>query len=74
MLSDAFKLIHIARTLDITPRLILCLSDPVAARHFTTSRTWAADALRAFGVGIEIVVLPADVNAAVLTAQRRQYR
>jgi hypothetical protein len=74
VLTDALKLIYIAKTLDVTPRLILCLSDIAAAHHFTAARSWAADALRAFGIEIEVVDLPSEVRNAVLTAQKRQFR
>jgi hypothetical protein len=52
----------------------LCLSDPEAARHFTTARSWAAHALRAFAIDVVVVELPAKVKAAVLAAQNRQFR
>lgn len=74
VLADAFKLIHVARTLPATPRLILCLCDMEAARPFTTARSWAANALRAFHVDVVVVKLPEDVSTAVLAAQRRQVR
>jgi hypothetical protein len=53
---------------------VLCLCDPQAARHFTTARSWAAQALRNFAIEIAVIELPADVKAAVLVAQQRQYR
>lgn len=74
VLADAFKLLHVAATLPVAPRLVLCLCDPEAAYHFTTARSWAAHALRAFAVEIAVVELPADVKAAVCAAQQRQYR
>ncbi|MEV4316859.1 hypothetical protein [Actinocrispum sp. NPDC049592] len=74
VLTDAFKLMYVASTLPHSPRLILCLCDPEAARHFTTARSWAAQALRKYGIQVELVQLPADVSAAVLAAQRRQFR
>jgi hypothetical protein len=74
VLSDALKLIYVANTLPVAPRLILCLCDPEAAHHFTTARSWAADALRSFKVVVELVELPVDLKAAVLSAQRRQFR
>jgi hypothetical protein len=45
-----------------------------AARHFTSARSWAAHALHGFAIEIAVVELPADVKAAVLAAQQRQYR
>jgi hypothetical protein len=74
VLADALRLLYVASTLPTAPRLFLCLSDPAAARHFTEARSWAAAALRKFGIGVEIVPLPEDVRAAVLAAQIRQYR
>ena len=74
VLADVLKLLHLAATLPGAPRLILCLCDPEAAHHFTSARSWAAHALRNFAIEIAVVELPADVKAAVLTAQQRQYR
>ncbi|SCF19424.1 hypothetical protein GA0074696_3334 [Micromonospora purpureochromogenes] len=74
VLADAFRLMFVASTLPTPPRLVLCLSDPAAAHHFTSARSWAATALRAFGVDVEVVELPAEVKAQVLAAQNRQYR
>ena len=74
VLADALKLIHVARTLPTPPRLVLCLCDREAAHHFTTARSWAADALRAFDIAVEVVDLPAALRSAVLTAQQRQFR
>jgi hypothetical protein len=74
VLADAFKLLHVAATLPVAPRLVLCLCDPEAAYHFTTARSWAAHALCAFAIEIAVVELPADVKAAVRAAQQRQYR
>jgi hypothetical protein len=74
VLADAFKMLHVAATLPVSPRLVLCLSDPDAARHFTTARSWAAHALRAFAIDVVVVELPADIRAAVRVAQQRQFR
>jgi hypothetical protein len=74
VLADVLKLLHIAATLPVAPRLVLCLSDPEAAHHFTSARSWAAHALRGFAIEIVVVELPADVRAAILAAQQRQYR
>jgi hypothetical protein len=74
VLADALKLLHVAATLPVAPRLVLCLSDPEAAHHFTTARSWAAHALRAFAIDVVVVELPAKVKAAVLAAQNRQFR
>lgn len=74
VLADVLKLLHVAATLPVAPRLVLCLSDPEAARHFTSARSWAAHALRGFAIEIALVELPADVRTEVLAAQQRQYR
>lgn len=74
VLADALKLLHVAARLPVAPRLVLCLCDPEAAHHFTTARSWAAHALRAFAIDIAVVELPADLKAAVRAAQQRQYR
>lgn len=75
VLSDAFKLTWIATTIYPRPRLILCLSDPVAAAPFLpTSRSWAAQALQDLGIVVTVVDLPADVRQRIEDAQKRQYR
>lgn len=75
VLTDALKLLLVADVLPRRPdRLILCLSDPAAAAPFTTARSWAAVALRRFGIDVEVVDLPAEVRAAVEAAQDRQFR
>jgi hypothetical protein len=74
VLADALKLLHVAATLPVAPRLVLCLSDLEAARHFTTARSWAAHALRAFAIDVIVVELPAEIKAAILAAQKRQFR
>jgi hypothetical protein len=75
VLADVLKLLHLAATRPVAPRLVLCLCDPEAARHFTSARSWAAaHALRNFAIEVTVVELPADVKAAVLSAQQRQYR
>ena len=75
VLTDALKLAWVASTLPARPRLVLCLSDPVAAGPFIGSRSWAAAALRDLGVEVRVVDnLPDEVRALVLRAQHRQYR
>lgn len=74
ILADVLKLLHLASTLPSAPKLALCLCDPAAAHHFTTARSWAAHALRAFDVEVHVVELPADLRADILAAQKRQYR
>jgi hypothetical protein len=74
VLTDALKLLHVASTLPVAPRLVLCLSDIEAAHHFTTARSWAAQALDAFAIEVTVVELPPETRAAVVAAQQRQYR
>lgn len=72
VLTDAFKLAFIARVLDRPTRLILLLSDDVAAARFRGG--WAAAALASFGVEIAVVELAHDVRQRIREAQARQYR
>ena len=74
VLADVLKMLHVAATLPVAPRLVLCLSDSEAAHHFTTARSWAAHALRAFAIEVEVVELPGEIRAAIVEAQKRQYR
>lgn len=74
VLADVLKLLHLATTLPTTPRLGLCLCDSTAAHHFTAARSWAAHALRDFGIEVHIVDLPPALKADVIAAQQRQYR
>jgi hypothetical protein len=75
VLSDAFKLTWISTTMCPRPRLILCLSDPLAAAPFLPSaRSWAARALQDLGVTISVVDLPVDLRQNLLQAQRRHHR
>jgi len=75
VLADAFKLTWISTTMYPRPRLILCLSDPLAAAPFLPgARSWAARAFQNLGVTITVVDLPSAVRENLLQAQRRQYR
>ena len=74
VLADVLKLLHVAASVSGSPRLVLCLCDPQAARHFTSARSWAANALRHFAIEVAVIELPPAVKAAVLSAQKRQYR
>ena len=75
VLSDAFKLTWISRTIYPRPRLILCLSDPVAAAPFLPGgKSWAAQALQDLDIGVWVVDLPDEVRQMVRAAQERQYR
>lgn len=59
VLTDAFKLVFVARVLGTSPRLILLFSDEAAAAPFVGGR-WAAQALRAMAVEVAVVELPGD--------------
>jgi hypothetical protein len=75
VLADAFKLTWIATTMYPRSRLILCLSDPLAAAPFLPGgRSWAARAFQDLGVTISVVDLPAAIRQGLLQAQLRQYR
>jgi hypothetical protein len=73
VLTDAFKLAFLARTLGGDRRLIFLLSDEAAAAPFRGA-SWYAEALRAFDVQLCVVELPADVRERIRAAQTRQYR
>jgi hypothetical protein len=75
VLSDALKLAWISSTIYPRPRLILCLSDAVAAAPFLPgSRSWAAQALQDLTIAVHLVDLPEDVRQQLRVAQQRQYR
>jgi hypothetical protein len=75
VLADAFKLTWISTTMYPRPRLILCLSDPLAAAPFLPGgRSWAARAFQDLGVSISVVDLPVELRQDLLQAQRRQSR
>ena len=69
--GDAFKLTWISITMYPRPRLILCLSDPLAAAPFLPgARSWAARAFQDLGVTISVVDLPVNRRHDLLQAQR----
>jgi hypothetical protein len=72
ILTDAFKLAFVARTLDHPTRLILLLSDDEAARRFRSG--WGAAALAEFEVEIIVVELGPEVRQRIRDAQAKQYR
>ena len=74
VMTDALKLTWVASRLPIRPRLILCMSDPVAATPFTTAQSWAAAAFRDLGIEVRVVTLDAVTKQGVQEAQTRQYR
>lgn len=64
-------------------RLNLCLASPAHPLPLRPTRcgtlppggrSWAAQALADLDISIEIIELPAEMQAAVIAAQRRQYR
>jgi hypothetical protein len=74
VLGDALKLTWVASQLPLCPRLILCLSDLVAAAPFTTAQSWAAAAFRDLGIEVHVVTLDDETRQRVQNAQSRQYR
>ena len=74
VMTDALKLTWVASRLPVRPRLLLCMSDPVAAAPFTTARSWAATAFRDLGVEVRVVSLDDETRTGVRDAQTRQYR
>jgi hypothetical protein len=73
VVTDAFKLTYVARVVGGDPRLILLLSDELAASPFR-GRSWYAGALEAFGVEVVVVELPDAIRGDVVAAQKRQFR
>lgn len=75
VLADVLKLTWIVTTIYPRPRLIVCMSDPLAAAPFLPpARSWAARALQDFAVTVHVVDLPAGIRERVRAAQQRQYR
>jgi hypothetical protein len=74
VMTDALKLMWVASRLPVTPRLILCMSDPVAAAPFTTAQSWAATAFRDLGIEVRVVSLTDEIRRGVREAQTRQFR
>ncbi|NEE01200.1 hypothetical protein [Phytoactinopolyspora halotolerans] len=73
VLSDALKLIHVAKILGQEHRRMLCFSDTEAAQPFV-GNTWYAAALRDQRVEVHVVALPRSWRTRILEAQQRQYR
>jgi hypothetical protein len=73
VLSDAFKLAYLGRRWPHA-ELLLVFSDDEAARRFRTGPSWAAKAIDAFGVKVEVVKLPDAVRNRLRKAQVRQSR
>lgn len=74
VLADALKLTWLASRLPVRPRLILCMSDSVAAAPFTTAQSWAAAAFRDLGMEVHVVILDDETRQGLRDAQSRQYR
>lgn len=74
VMTDALKLTWVASRLPVRPRLILCMSDPVAAAPFTTAQSWAATAFRDLGIEVHVISLDDQTRKGVQDAQTRQYR
>lgn len=73
VLTDALKLMHASKVLPGTWKTVLLFSDPKAAQPFQ-GKSWYAGAIRDLGIGIEVVTLPTELIAAILEAQKKQYR
>jgi hypothetical protein len=73
VLSDAFKLAYLGRRWPHA-ELLLVFSDDEAARRFRTGASWAAKAIDAFGVKVEVVNLKDAVRNRLRKAQVRQSR
>lgn len=74
LVNDAAKLQWAATWLVPAPRaLLLCVGDEAAVRHLRGS-SWQGEAIRSMGVGIEVVRLEDVDVAALVEAQKRQFR
>lgn len=73
LINDAVKLHWIGQGMATPPRKILCVSDAAAVAHLH-GRSWHGQALRHFGIEIEVVTLPSEMRAAVASAQTRRFR
>lgn len=68
---DALKLITVARSRTLSPRLILVLGDD-QARKSVTGRSWLSEALKIWGVETFTAELDDVARSALLAAQGRQ--
>ena len=73
VLADALKLLYMERIASKTARKILLFADKGAARRFQ-GENWMASALEAFGIEIQVIELPHEIQEAVKKAQKRQNR
>lgn len=69
--TDAFKLIFAGGRLGATT-LVLAVVDQPAYRYLTGANTWAAAALRDFGVTVTLIELDGDDHARILAVQQKQ--
>ena len=67
---DTLKLITVHRE-QPAERLVICFADREASAY-ATGGGWVAQALRTWGVHVEIVDIPADLRAEILAAQAGQ--
>src|SRR5687768_15676625 len=72
VMRDAFKLAFAERTIGRPARKILLFACSDAASCF--KKGWHAEALRVFGVELQVVDLASDVREELQRAQARQYR
>jgi len=73
VMADVLKLLYVERVKSVPARKILLFGDQVAARRFQ-GENWMARALESFGIEVQIVELPPEMQKAVGEAQKRQYR
>jgi len=69
--TDAFKLIFAGGRLGAAT-LVLAVVDQPAYRYITSAKSWAAAALRDFGVTVTLIELDGDDHARILAVQQRQ--
>jgi hypothetical protein len=72
VIMDASKLAFLGHTRP-DAQMILLFSDPAAAASFASKR-WYAQAIRQLGFQVEVVDVPEEMKARLITAQKRQYR
>lgn len=73
LITDAFKLIYVERLLQRPARKIIVLACVQAASR-VVGQSWAAAAFQSFGIEVEVVTLPSELEASIRAAQRRQFR
>ena len=73
VMTDAFKMLYASKFVSNPTRMILVFGDKKAAAHFE-GRSWIAQALRARQIEVQVVELPEATRAAILRAQKRQFR